>query len=145
MWWFGKDSGIWILKIWYLCILSFRESWFVWLQIQYKSWILIQETQFFTECWARGSSGWNISGCRWMFVGIWEIYTWTSKLVPTVNFVISVKLEWKIVSFLPAPNSCFSKWNIVYYKTLVFFHKLLLLAAGYENNQSSTSVAAVKT
>lgn len=132
------------IKIWYLCILSFQEPWFVWLQIQCKRLYPDPRYTVFTECWARGSSGWNISGCNWMFVGILEIYTWTSKLVSKVNFVISVKLEWKIVWFFPVANSCFSEWNIVYYKTL-FFHKLLLLAAGYQNNQSSISFSPVKT
>lgn len=72
---------------------------------------------FFTECWARGSSGWNISGCNWMFVGIWKIYTQTSKLVSKVNFVISVKPGWKIVWFFPLAYLRFSEWNIMYSKT----------------------------
>lgn len=144
MWWFGNDSNIWILKSGICAYWAFKSLDLFGCKFSARGCILIQDTQCFTECWARGSSGWNISGCNWMFVGIWEIYTWTSKLVSEVNFAISVKLEWKIVWFFPVANSCFSEWNIVYYKTL-FFHKLLLLAAGYQNNQSSNSFSPVKT
>lgn len=38
-----------------------------------------------------------------------------------VNFVIFMKLEWKIVYFFLVVNSRFSEWNTMYYKTFFFF------------------------
>ena len=144
MWWFGNYSSIWRLKSGICAHWAFKSLDLFGCKLCARGCVLIQGARRFTECWARGSAGWNVSGCDWMFAGKGEICTRTSKLVSKVNFVISVKLEWKIVCFLPVANSCFSEWNIVYYKTL-FFHKLLLLAAGYQNNQSSISFSPVKT
>lgn len=118
MWWFGNDSNIWMLKSGIWPYWAFKSLDLFGCKFSARGWILIQDTQFFTECWARGSSGWNISGYNWMFVGIWEIYTQTSKLVSKVNFVISVKQGWKIVRFFPLAYLRFSEWNIVYSKTL---------------------------
>lgn len=144
MWWFGNDSKIWILKSGICAYWAFRSLDLFGCKFSARGCILLRAARRSAERWARGSSGCNVPGGSWVFVGIWEIYTWASKLVSKVNFVISVKLAWKIVWFFPVANSCFSEWNIVYYGTL-FFHKLLLVAAGYQNNQSSISFSPVKT
>lgn len=89
MWWFGNDSNIWILKSGICAYWAFKSLDLFGCKCNARGCSLIQDTQFFTECWARGSSGWNISGCNWMFVARWEICTRTSKLVSKVNFVIS--------------------------------------------------------
>lgn len=99
MWWFGYNSNIWILKSGICAYWAFKSLDLFGSKFDARGWILIQETQSFTGYWARGSSGWSIPGCNWMFVGMGEIYTRTNKLMSKVNFVISLKLEWKIVWF----------------------------------------------
>lgn len=86
MWWSGYNSDIWILKSGLCAYWAFKSLDLFGSKFDAGGWILIQETPLFTGYWTRGSSGWSIAGCNWMFVGIGEIYTWTSKLMSEGEF-----------------------------------------------------------
>lgn len=144
MWWFGYNSNIWILKSGLCAYWAFRSLDLFGSRFDARGWILIQETQLFTGYWARGSSGWSISGCNWMFVGIGEIYTQTSELVSKVNFVISEIGMKNSLFFSRLLIHAFQREMLCILHPCFFSH-LLLLAAGYQNSQNSISFSSVKT